>query len=99
MSTTKPFRCIVLGEVLWDLLPAAKQPGGAPANFAAHAHAPGAEALEVPRAGNDPLGCEILDRLRRLGLRTDGTTQIPNPKSGIINLTFPTRNPPDDSHN
>ena len=32
-----------LGEVLWDLLPAGKQLGGAPANFAYHANALGAE--------------------------------------------------------
>ena len=33
---------IGLGEVLWDLLPAGEQFGGAPANFAYHAHALGA---------------------------------------------------------
>ena len=35
---------IGLGEVLWDLLPEGKQFGGAPANFAYHAKALGAEA-------------------------------------------------------
>ena len=30
------------GEILWDLLPAGKQLGGAPANFAYHANALGA---------------------------------------------------------
>ena len=29
---------IGLGEVLWDLLPAGKQLGGAPFNFAFHCH-------------------------------------------------------------
>ena len=28
-----------IGEILWDLLPSGKQLGGAPANFAYHAHA------------------------------------------------------------
>lgn len=66
------FKVIGVGEVLWDLLPAGKQLGGAPANFAYHAHALGAEARVVSRVGNDPLGHEILDRLQALGLTTDG---------------------------
>lgn len=88
MSTTKPFRCIGLGEVLWDLLPAGKQLGGAPANFAYHAHALGAEALVVSRVGNDPLGREILDRLRRLGLRTDGITTDPSAPTGTVSVAL-----------
>jgi len=54
-----------------DLLPGGKQLGGAPANFAYHAHELGAEALVVSRVGVDPLGHEILDRLRALGLTID----------------------------
>ncbi len=33
------FNVIGVGEALWDLLPAGVQLGGAPANFAYHAHA------------------------------------------------------------
>jgi len=71
MSAARKLLCIGLGEVLWDLLPAGKQLGGAPANFAYHAHALGAEALVVSRVGNDALGQEILERLRALGLPTN----------------------------
>ena len=63
---------IGIGELLWDLLPSGKQPGGAPANFAYHARELGAESLVVSRVGNDPLGREILGHLAGLGLRTDG---------------------------
>src|SRR5947209_1399557 len=63
-----------LGEVLWDLLPAGKQLGGAPANFVYHAHALGAEAWLVSRVGNDPLGWEILGSLQSLALPTDCVT-------------------------
>lgn len=59
-----------LGEILWDLLPAGKQLGGAPANFAYHAHALGAEARLVTRIGRDTLGRETRDRLTQLGLST-----------------------------
>jgi len=57
-----------IGEILWDLLPAGKQLGGAPANFAYHAAALGAAGTVVSRVGQDDLGREILDRLDSLGL-------------------------------
>ena len=77
---------IGLGEILWDLLPSGKQLGGAPANFAYHAHALGAEARVVSRVGNDPLGREILDRLRALGLTTDGIGVDTNAPTGTVSV-------------
>jgi fructokinase len=62
------FRVLGIGEVLWDLLPAGPQPGGAPANFACHAHALGARAGVVTRVGNDALGRDIRQRFETLGL-------------------------------
>ena len=43
------FKLVGIGEVLWDLLPGGRQLGGAPANFAYHASALGAEARVVSR--------------------------------------------------
>jgi fructokinase len=57
-----------LGEILWDLLPAGKQLGGAPANFAYHAAALGARGAVVSRVGDDALGRDVLERLDGLGL-------------------------------
>jgi fructokinase len=65
------FKVIGLGEVLWDLLPGGRQLGGAPANFAYHAGALGAEAQIISRVGNDPLGREALNQLAGLGIPTD----------------------------
>ena len=62
------FRVLGLGEVLWDLLPTGRQLGGAPANFACHARALGADAAIVTRVGSDALGREIVERLGALGL-------------------------------
>jgi len=62
------FRVLGVGEVLWDLLPAGAQPGGAPANFACHARALGADAGIVTRVGDDALGRDILRRFDALGL-------------------------------
>jgi sugar/nucleoside kinase (ribokinase family) len=60
----------------------------APANFAYHAHALGAEALVVSRVGNDPMGCELLSRLQGVGLRTDGITTDPSAPTGTVSVTL-----------
>jgi fructokinase len=65
------FKVIGIGEILWDLLPQGRQLGGAPANFAYHARALGAEARLVSRVGKDTLGQEALERLMKLGLATE----------------------------
>jgi fructokinase len=69
------FKVIGLGEVLWDLLPAGSQLGGAPANFAYHAHALGAHASVVTRVGDDSLGRDILARFKGFGFSTE-TVQV-----------------------
>jgi fructokinase len=69
------FRVVGIGEVLWDLLPAGPQLGGAPANFAYHAHALGATASLVTRVGNDDLGKAILDRIGQIKI-ADDTIQV-----------------------
>ncbi len=64
---------IGLGEVLWDIFPdGTKLLGGAPANFAFHAHRLGHEGLVVSRVGQDELGQRILQDLSGHGLSTDG---------------------------
>ena len=65
------FKLVGIGELLWDLLPSGKQLGGAPANFAYHASALGADARVISRVGNDPAGHQILERLQKLGVPTD----------------------------
>lgn len=62
------FNVVGIGEVLWDLLPAGPQLGGAPANFAYHAQALGTRASVITRIGKDSLGRQILERLRQMNL-------------------------------
>jgi fructokinase len=64
-----------VGEVLWDLLLTGPQLGGAPANFAYHAHALGAQAEVITRVGNDDYGREIIRRFDEMGL-PETTIQI-----------------------
>lgn len=62
------FRVVGVGEVLWDLLLTGPQLGGAPANFAYHAHALGAQSSVITRVGSDDCGSEIIRRFREMGL-------------------------------
>jgi fructokinase len=57
-----------LGELLWDLLPTGRQPGGAPCNFAYHAQQAGCESSMVSAIGKDSLGDELLQTIGKLGL-------------------------------
>lgn len=70
IADPKPPVVVGLGEVLWDLLPAGRQLGGAPANLVHHARALGAEGVVVSRVGDDALGREILARLKAVGIDT-----------------------------
>ncbi|HSI32235.1 MAG TPA: carbohydrate kinase, partial [Tepidisphaeraceae bacterium] len=79
---------LALGEILWDLLPSGKQPGGAPANFAFHAGQLGADAVTVSAVGDDADGREILERLRALGLRTDLIAVDPHHPTGTVTVAL-----------
>ena len=69
MCTRDDRFCLVrLGEVPWDMLPAGRQLGGAPANFAYHAAALGGAGAVASCVGDDESGREILRRLDELGV-------------------------------
>ncbi len=73
-----------LGELLWDMLPAGPRLGGAPGNFAYHAHALGAESLVVSAVGQDTLGASALNGLRRAGLSTQFISKLPSHPTGTV---------------
>ena len=75
MNFAMNFNVIGVGEVLWDLLLTGPQLGGAPANFAYHAHALGANAQLITRVGKDDYGREIIRRFHEMGLQ-ETTVQI-----------------------
>jgi len=57
-----------IGELLWDIFPEGKMPGGAPANFAFHASQSGCNAILVSAVGSDEFGRELLSALNGLNL-------------------------------
>jgi fructokinase len=92
------FNVVGIGEVLWDLLATGPKMGGAPANFAYHAHALGANSAAVTRVGKDELGRKILRRFRELGLATTavqedaaaptGTAEVRLSGNGLAHFTI-----------
>ena len=79
-------KIVGIGEVLWDLLPSGKKLGGAPANFAYHARALGADARVVSRIGHDENGREIIVNLQKLGVPSDCIEIDPAAPTGTVSV-------------
>ncbi len=79
-------KILSLGEVLWDLMPSGPVLGGAPANFAIHARALGADASLVSRIGDDALGHDILNRFQANGFPTGLIAVDPTAKTGVVEV-------------
>ncbi len=84
MPNPLPLQITGLGEILWDLLPSGPQLGGAPANFAYHAHVLGAQSHIISRIGQDPLATQTLTKLAQLGLNTTGIQIDPDLPTGTV---------------
>lgn len=75
LRTTQPVMSdapivIGLGELLWDVFPDQRRPGGAPANVAFQASQLGNDGRVASRIGDDPLGHELITFLEDKGLNT-----------------------------
>jgi fructokinase len=62
---------VCFGEVLWDVLPTGRIPGGAPMNVAYHLHKLGADSKMISSIGNDVAGANLVVFLKTVGLSTD----------------------------
>lgn len=72
------------GEMLWDVLPTGKQPGGAPLNVAVHLHNFGQDAQIISRVGRDDLGAELLDFVGSKGISTEYVQQGETHLTGVV---------------
>jgi fructokinase len=79
-----------LGELLWDMFPAGKQLGGAPANFAYISSLLGDRGVVASRVGQDALGREAMARMQGLGLETGEIQTDPSHPTGTVELTVDT---------
>ena len=84
-----------LGELLWDVFPDERRPGGAPANFAWHANQLGARGLVVSRVGTDPLGDELVAFLDQQGLDSGHVQRDPGQPTSTVSITTTTDGQPD----
>jgi fructokinase len=88
------FTVVGLGEMLWDMLPAGKQLGGAPANFAYMTALLGDRALVASRIGKDRLGNAAARRLSRLGLPTTYLQVDTAHPTGTVNVPIDAQGQP-----
>ena len=77
-------KIIAIGEIVWDCLPAGKQLGGAPLNFAFFAKELGAQAYAVSAVGNDELGDETLQVASATGVNLDFVQRNDLPTSRVL---------------
>jgi fructokinase len=75
-----------LGELLWDLLPAGKQLGGAPANFAYITSLLGDDGIPASRLGQDALGAAAIRRLGELALPTEFIQKDADHPTGTVQV-------------
>ncbi|MGI8907055.1 MAG: carbohydrate kinase family protein [Candidatus Sumerlaeaceae bacterium] len=79
---------VAIGEVLWDLIGEERHLGGAPFNFAYHAHAFGATGSLISRVGRDDLGSLIRNRAEEIGLPRDYIQVDPVRPTGTVPVTL-----------
>lgn len=79
---------ICFGEVLWDMLPSGKKPGGAPMNVAYHVQQLGNSSRMISRIGNDDLGRELIEFLNKKGIDTNWVQQDDNLPTSTVEVSL-----------
>lgn len=79
-------RIVGLGEVLWDVFPDSEAFGGAPANFACHCRALGADAAVVSAVGDDGRGRRAIAFLDEHGVDTSYVQVLPDAPTGAVHV-------------
>jgi fructokinase len=77
-----------IGEVLWDILPEKKMPGGAPANVVFHCNQLGANAYLVSNLGRDDLGDEMRAFFADLGFKANFLNSSDFHGTGTVSVSF-----------
>ena len=82
----KKTKIICFGEVLWDMLPTGKLPGGAPMNVAYHLNALGIDSSIISRVGKDDLGAELIGFLTEKHISVDFVQHDAVLPTGLVNV-------------
>ncbi len=79
---------VAIGELLWDVFPDERRPGGAPCNVAYHAARLGNRASVITRVGSDADGDELVGFLAKRGLNTSLIQRDSAHPTGIVRVKF-----------
>ncbi len=64
-------KCLVFGEILWDVYPDQAVIGGAAFNFGAHLSIVGEDVWFMTAVGNDSLGSDAIRKIEQYGMKKD----------------------------
>ena len=81
-------KIVSVGEVLWDVLPSTEHLGGAPFNFAWHAHNLGHQVCFISAVGDDPHGNQALKQMAGVGLSTRFIRRVPDHPTGTVTVAM-----------
>ncbi|WP_437201815.1 carbohydrate kinase family protein [Planctomicrobium sp. SH664] len=95
MSPAKLPLVIGLGELLWDVFPDYRVPGGASGNFAFQAQQLGCRGMVVSSVGQDADGDELLQFLTAQGVDTRGVQRAPAHPTSRVTVTVSAEGQPD----
>lgn len=84
---TSQHRIVCFGEVLWDILPAGAEPGGAPMNVAYHLKKLGNNPAVITRIGADEYGTKLKDIFNASGVSTEYFQTDPEHSTGLVHAT------------
>jgi fructokinase len=79
---------IGIGELLWDVFPDEKRPGGAPSNVVYHTGAMGNDSRLLSRVGADENGTELKEFLTGKGINTTYIQNDSNKETGTVKVEF-----------
>lgn len=74
------------GELLWDIYPDRRRPGGAPANVAFHAQQLGLAGVVFSRVGEDALGRDLCAHLQANNVPTTFVQRDPHHRTGEVTV-------------
>ena len=86
-------KTLSFGEVLWDVFPEYRKPGGSPANLAYQLNGLGCDSILLSRVGNDRDGEELIKFLQEKGLSTQFIQEGDRLPTGRVTVTFKENEP------
>jgi len=79
-------KVVCFGEILWDILPSGKKPGGAPMNVAYHLQKQGIKSTLISAVGKDENGRELLAYLEQHGLDINFIETVTDLTTGTVDV-------------